>query len=62
MLYVDLSPDGRTLFLTTNESSPVDAQLYRLSVYGGARVKVTAQDGSHATVLSHDGAWIADVY
>ena len=62
VLNVDLSPDRRTFFLTTNESSPFDAQLYRLSVNGGARVRVTPQEGSHATVLSPDGAWIADVH
>ena len=62
VLNVDLAPDRRAFYLTTNESSPFDAQLYRMSVNGGARVKLTTQQGSHSTTLSPDGAWIANVH
>ncbi|MGH7636330.1 MAG: prolyl oligopeptidase family serine peptidase [Gemmatimonadaceae bacterium] len=62
VLEVDLSPDRRSFYLTTSESSPFDAQLYRMSIDGGERVKLTTQPGSHETVLSPDGAWIADVH
>jgi dipeptidyl aminopeptidase/acylaminoacyl peptidase len=62
VLDVALAPDRRAFYLTTNESSPFDAQLYRMSVTGGSRVKLTTQQGAHATALSPDGAWIANVH
>jgi dipeptidyl aminopeptidase/acylaminoacyl peptidase len=62
VLNVDLAPDRRAFYLTTNERSPFDAQLYRMSVNGGTRLKLTTQQGAHSTVLSPDGAWIANVH
>ncbi len=59
---VTLSPDRRTFYLTSRESSPFDAHLYRMSAAGGARERITARAGSHATVLSPDGQWIANVH
>jgi dipeptidyl aminopeptidase/acylaminoacyl peptidase len=62
VLDVNVSPDRRTFYLTTSESSPFDAQLYRMSVTGGAREKLTTVAGSHAVVLSPDGQWFANVH
>jgi dipeptidyl aminopeptidase/acylaminoacyl peptidase len=62
VLDVTLAPDKRTFYLTTSETSPFDAQLYRMSVTGGARVKLTTQPGAHAAVVSPDGQWLADVH
>jgi dipeptidyl aminopeptidase/acylaminoacyl peptidase len=59
---VDLSPDGRSFYLTTNEVSPFEEHLYRLPVGGGAREKITTKQGKHAAVVSDDGQLIADVY
>jgi dipeptidyl aminopeptidase/acylaminoacyl peptidase len=62
VLRVDLSPDRRAFYITTSESGPADAQLYRMSVNGGTRVRLTTQPGSHATELSPDGVWLANVH
>jgi dipeptidyl aminopeptidase/acylaminoacyl peptidase len=62
VLDVELSPDKREFFLTTNEPSPFEQQLYRMSVRGGARTRVTTASGGHAVVTSPDGRWLADVY
>jgi dipeptidyl aminopeptidase/acylaminoacyl peptidase len=62
VLDVALSPDRKTFYLTTSESSPFDAQLYRMSVAGGSRERLTAQSGSHQATVSPDGQWLADVY
>jgi len=62
VLDVELSNDRSTFFLTTSESSPFDAQLYRMSSTGGARERVTQRPGGHQVVLSPDEQWLADVY
>jgi dipeptidyl aminopeptidase/acylaminoacyl peptidase len=59
---VALSNDGKSFYLTTNERSPQETQLYRMSVNGGARTMITTGHGSHATTLSPDESKIADVY
>jgi dipeptidyl aminopeptidase/acylaminoacyl peptidase len=62
VLDVTLSADKRAFYLTTSEGSPFDAQVYRMSVDGGARERITTRAGSHAAVVSPDGQWIADVH
>lgn len=62
VLGVNLSNDRRFFYLTTSESSPFDAQLYRMAVTGGARERLTAQAGSHQVTLSPDEQWMANVY
>jgi len=62
LLGVSLSPDKRTFYLTTSESSPFDAQLYRMGASGGARARLSTKAGSHAATPSPDGQMIADVY
>ena len=62
VLDVALSPDRKTFYLTTSEGSPFDAQLYRTSVNGGARDRLTVQAGLHQVTLSPDGLSMADVH
>jgi dipeptidyl aminopeptidase/acylaminoacyl peptidase len=62
VLDVALSPDEREFFLTTNEPSPAEQQLYRMPVSGGARTRITPASGGHDAVVSPDGKLIADVY
>ncbi|HUQ19199.1 MAG TPA: prolyl oligopeptidase family serine peptidase [Gemmatimonadaceae bacterium] len=57
-----LSPDEKTFYLLTNEISPAEEQIYRMSVNGGTREKLTTKSGGHKGVVSPDGQWIADVY
>ena len=62
VLDVSVAPDRRTFYLTTSESSPFDAQLYRMAVTGGARERITTAPGGHAAVVSPDGQWLANVH
>ncbi|MEO8576492.1 MAG: prolyl oligopeptidase family serine peptidase [Gemmatimonadales bacterium] len=62
VLNVDLSPDGKTFYLQTNEPSPAEEQFYRMSVNGGTRERVTTKSGRHRVTVSPDGSMIADVY
>ncbi|MEP6905292.1 MAG: DPP IV N-terminal domain-containing protein, partial [Gemmatimonadales bacterium] len=58
----ELSPDGKWFYLHTSEVSPFERQIYRMSVNGGARERLTTKSGGHTGVVSPDGEWIADVY
>ncbi len=62
VLDVDLSPDGKTFYLRTNEPSPAEEQFYRMSVNGGPREKITSKSGRHIVTVSPDGSMLADVY
>jgi len=59
---VALSPDQQTFYLTTNEPSPFDQHLYRMSVNGGVRDRITTKPGKHDATISPDGRLVADVY
>lgn len=59
---VDLSPDRRWFYLTTNEVSPFEEHLYRMSTGGGAMERITTKVGKHAAVVSPEGQLVADVY
>ena len=52
---VTLSPDQRWFYLQTNEVSPFEQHLYRMSATGGALEKITSKSGKHDTVVSPDG-------
>jgi dipeptidyl aminopeptidase/acylaminoacyl peptidase len=62
VLDVTLSADRGTFYLTTNESAPFNAQLWRMPATGGSRELVTPQAGGHQGVLSPDEQWIANVH
>jgi dipeptidyl aminopeptidase/acylaminoacyl peptidase len=62
VLNVDVSADRKSFYLTTSETSPFNAQFYRMSVAGGARERLTPQDGSHQVTLSPDEQWMANVH
>ena len=62
VLNVAVSPDKRELYLTTNEPSPFEQQLYRMPIGGGARTRITTASGGHTAVASPDGRLLADVY
>ena len=62
VLDVSLSPDKREFYFTSSEPSPMEKQLYRMPVGGGARTRITSTSGGHAAVASPDGRMFADVY
>ena len=59
---VELSRDGGTFYLTTNEADAGERRLYSVNVKGGPRTEITHEPGSHRAVLSPDGKYLADVY
>jgi dipeptidyl aminopeptidase/acylaminoacyl peptidase len=59
---VALSPNQRWFYLQTNEVSPFEQHLYRMSAAGGALEKITSKSGKHSAFVSPDGQLVADVY
>ncbi len=57
-----LSRDKSRFYLTTSEAGFGERQLYEMSSEGGTRTRITTASGNHASVLSPDERWIADVY
>lgn len=62
VLDVQLSADEKTFFIHTNEGSPFDEHLYRMSVNGGARERITSARGRHTVTISPNETMGADVY
>jgi dipeptidyl aminopeptidase/acylaminoacyl peptidase len=59
---VALSPDQRWFYLQTNQVSPFEQHLYRMSAAGGTPEKITSRSGKHTASVSPDGQLVADVY
>jgi len=57
-----LSNDKRHFYIVTNEPAPGEKQLYRLSVDGSKKERITQQQGAHEIYLSPDQQWIAYRY
>jgi dipeptidyl aminopeptidase/acylaminoacyl peptidase len=56
---VDPSPDGRTLYLHTNEGDFGQVHFYALDVASGHRTQLTAGEGRQDVVVSPDGRTLA---
>jgi len=59
---VRLSKDKQFFYLTTNEVHPGEQHYYRMSVQGGARVRLTQKSGAYQAVLSPDETKLAYLY
>jgi dipeptidyl aminopeptidase/acylaminoacyl peptidase len=53
---VEVSPDGRTFYVRSNEAHPGERQIYAMSVDGGPRAKITSEVGSHDGAISPDNS------
>ena len=53
---VELSPDGRTFYIQSNEAHPGERQLYAMSVDGGPRTRLTTETGAHQGAISPDNS------
>ncbi len=51
---VQLSADGRTFYIQSNEAHPGENHIYAMSVDGGSRTKLTSEVGSHTGTISSD--------
>ncbi len=56
---VELSPDGGTFYIRSNEAHPGERQIYAISVDGGPRTKITAEVGSHDGAIAPDNSTFA---
>ncbi|HEY3280462.1 MAG TPA: prolyl oligopeptidase family serine peptidase [Gemmatimonadales bacterium] len=56
---VDLAPDGRTLYLHTNEGDFGQVHFYALDIATGRRTQLTAGEGRQDVVVSPDGRTLA---
>lgn len=59
---VEMSWDHKFFYLTTNEESPFVRDLYKMSVTGGVRTKLTKEHGGHTVDMSPDGTKMADIF
>jgi dipeptidyl aminopeptidase/acylaminoacyl peptidase len=57
-----LSRDGRTWILQTNEGSPYEMHAYRMPVDGGPRERLTTMTGRYDFTLSPDGRQLAALF
>ncbi len=62
VLSAEVSPDRRSFWMHTSETSPYVREFWRMPVAGGTRERLTTQEGSHNVVVSPDGAQLANVY
>lgn len=58
----ELSRDKKWFYITTNEVHPGEKQLYRLSVTGADKQKLTSATGSNESKLSPDEKYLAILY
>jgi dipeptidyl aminopeptidase/acylaminoacyl peptidase len=56
---VELAPDKKFFFLTTNEVHPGEKHFYRLPVGGGRAERITTMTGASEVTVSPDGRWLA---
>ncbi len=56
------SPDGKHIFITSTEASPLEVNLYKVSISTGKRTRLTPQPGVHNIQISRSGRYILDVY
>ena len=58
----EVSPDGKTFYITSTEVHPGERHLYSLPIDGGDRTKITTMTGSNEADVSPDGSMLGIVY
>ena len=58
----EIPPAAKEVFFVANEGRPEERHLFRVGLGGGAPVRVSRRPGTHASVVSPDGAWAADIF
>jgi dipeptidyl aminopeptidase/acylaminoacyl peptidase len=62
VINVRQSRDKSLFYITATKEGPSDQFLYSMSGDGGPMTRITNEPGKHATTLSPDEHWIADIY
>ncbi len=58
----ELTRDGKAFYITTTEEHPGERHLYKVSIDGGTRTKITSMTGSNLSVVSPDDSTVGFVY
>lgn len=53
---------GRRVFFVSTEASPLERQVYSVSLQGGERRRISKEKGTHAPVFSPNGEYWVDTY
>lgn len=56
------SPDGQTVYYQSTEASPLERNLYSVSLKGSGKRRLTAEAGWHSTQRSANGQYLIDSY
>lgn len=59
---VKVDEAGNRLFFQSTEASPLERHLYRVSLSGGARTKLTKEKGTHTVSMSPSGEYWIDAF
>ncbi len=54
--------DGRYVYYTSAEVSPVDNHLFRVDLKSGRKTRLTGEEGWHSVRMSYDGKYFIDSY
>jgi len=57
---VHLDEERREVWFLAGKETPLESQLYRVSLDGGELTKITAEPGMHSVTVSHDGSMFVD--
>jgi dipeptidyl-peptidase-4 len=52
----------RTVFFTSSEQRPLETQLYAVGFDGGARTRLTKEEGAHSIHANDDGSFCVDTF
>ncbi len=58
--FLGFIPDGRGLFYTSTEVSPLENQLYHLDIKSGKSTRLTMEKGTHNPIVRKDGKYFMD--
>lgn len=62
VLSTKIDPTGKYLYITSTEASPLEVNLYRISLSDGKRERLTPANGVHSPLISKSGRYIIDRY
>ncbi len=62
VLSTAIDPKGKYLYITSTEASPLEVNLYRITLSNGKRERVTPENGVHNPLISKSGRYVIDRY
>ena len=62
VLSAEIDPTGKYLYITSTEASPLEVNLYRVTLSNGKRERLTPANGVHTPLMSKSGRYMIDRY